>query len=420
MGMKAVEVRNLSVWVNGRAIVSGVDLDIEEGVVALITGSSGSGKTTLLKVLAGYIPSVYGLYSVSGSVKVLGRKPVDALLEGLIGYIPQDTWSFFIGYTICDELAALGLDGNWCSELCSTPMEMLSDGELYNSLLKLSLDLGARLVLVDEPSTHLDGEGFKQVMSMFRALASEHGITFVIADCRYWKYTGYADVVVELVKNTTTSNTPSRTITLCSTCRCGGVAVRVDDLWIRRGDRCVVKGLSLELREGEITALYGRNGAGKTTIIKALAGFKWIGRGSIKRFGSVFYIPQRPIYWFSASSVEEELKLYSKIYGRSADAVNTAVELFNLSRIIDRDPYTVSVGEARRLSLALSYIASPKILLIDEPTLGLDEDSSEILYSYLSGVRENCGCVVIATHDRGAVEFADRVVELKGSGVEVW
>ncbi|MCS7112008.1 MAG: ATP-binding cassette domain-containing protein [Ignisphaera sp.] len=413
--MKAIEARNLSVWVNGRAVVGGVDLDVEEGTIALITGPSGSGKTTLLKVLAGYIPNVYRLHSLSGSVKVFGGRPIDALAGGLVGYIPQDTWSFFIGRSICDELAALGVDGSSYGELCSVPMEMLSDGELYDSLLKLSLDLGVRLILVDEPSTHLDSKRMKRVMDKFRDLVDKEKLTVVVADHKHWGYMDYVDTVVEVARDSRDYE-PSRSAAVHYNCCCGETILKVDNLWIRRGDKYIVKGFNLELREGEVVALYGRNGSGKTTIIKALAGIGRVERGSIRRFGSTFYIPQRPVYWFSTSSVVEELKLYSKIYSRNADTVDMAAELFNLSKIADRDPYTVSVGEARRLSLALSYIASPKMLLLDEPVLGLDKSSIEILYSYLDMVRRSGGCVVMATHSRSAADYADRVVEL-GVGV---
>jgi len=407
----AVETRDLSISVGGRAILSGLNLYIERNTVTVVTGPSGSGKTTLLKVLAGYIPNLYRLYSISGMVRVFGMQPLDALLSGLVAYIPQDTWSFFIGRSVCDELAILGMEEGYSSELCSRPIEVLSDGELYDMLIQLSLHLGARLILVDEPSTHLDCNKLEYVMERFRELADEGRLTVVVADHRYQSYAEYVDSVVEIGD----SYGGDRSTRVERHKLYGRAALRVDDLWVRLGSRYIVEGLSLEAREGEAVALYGGNGAGKTTLLKVLAGFIKPDRGSIERSGDVFYIPQRPVYWFSTASVGDELKLYSRVYGRGLDAVNSAVELFNLSKVIDRDPYTLSVGEARRLSLALSYIASPKILLLDEPTLGLDRSSTEILYSYLDIARENGTCIVMATHSRWAVEQADRVVRLESS-----
>lgn len=407
--MNLVEIRGLSLTVNGRAILSGLDLYVEENTITVITGPSGSGKTTLLKVLAGYIPNLYSLYSISGVVRVFGMRPIDALLSGLVAYIPQDTWSFFIGRTVCDELTILGVKEGYSSELCSRPIEALSDGELYDMLIQFFLYLGVRLILIDEPSTHLDYNRLEYVMGRFRSLANEGKLTVVVADHRYQSYTGYIDAVIEIAKDDYSGGS---TIEIEHYNNCGGVALTAYDLWIKRGDRYIVEGLSIEAREGEVVALYGRNGAGKTTLIKVLAGFIKPDRGFVKRFGNLFYIPQRPIYWFSTASVGDELKLYSRVYGRDSDAIESAVELFNLSKIIDRDPYTLSVGEARRLSLALSYIASPKILLLDEPTLGLDRSSTEILYRYLDVARRSGTCIVMATHSRWATEQADRVIEL--------
>ncbi len=407
--VNAIEIRDLSLSVDGKTILNGINLYVEENTITIITGPSGSGKTTLLKVLAGYIPNLYKLYSVSGVVKVFNMQPLNALLNGLVTYIPQDTWSFLIGRTVCDELTVLGLKRGYSDELCLRPIETLSDGELYDMLIQLSLSLGAKLILVDEPSTHLDYSKLVYVMEKFRGLVDEGRLTVVVADHGYQSYAKYVDAVIEIAKDSYSINRATKTEYYN---HYGGVALRVDDVWVKLGDRYIVEGLSLKAREGEVIALYGRNGVGKTTLIKVLAGFIKPDKGSIRRFGSLFYIPQRPIYWFSTASVIDELKLYSKIYSKNLDVVENAIEFFNLSKIIDRDPYTLSVGEARRLSFALSYIASPKILLIDEPTLGLDNNSTEILYSYLDVARRSSVCIIMATHSRLIVEQASRVVEL--------
>jgi energy-coupling factor transport system ATP-binding protein len=183
--------------------------------------------------------------------------------------------------------------------------------------------------------------------------------------------------------------------------------------------------ISLEFRAGEITAVMGRNGAGKSTLFKSIVGFHSSDSGSVhvlggdpaelhglERLKSIGYIPQEPSDLLIHPTVSKECAASDRDHG--LEPGSTFAFLARLTPTVNPDAHPRDLSEGQRLSLVLALIlcSAPEILIMDEPTRGLDYQAKALLVDTLVSYARNLGkCVLIATHDVELVaEVADRVV----------
>ncbi|ABL78887.1 ABC transporter related [Thermofilum pendens Hrk 5] len=403
--------------VGGKSILEGLSFEVEEGELAVVTGPTGSGKTTLLKVLAGVIPGLYDSYRVTGSVKVYGLDPLEAAGRGLVAYVPQDPHYYFLGVTVGEEVALAGGVAGFAEHLLRYPsrrIDELSDGELYRLLAATALSGGAKLLLLDEPTARVDPWGLGEVLETLSELGEERGLTTLLVEHRVDLVKSYASRVITLGDARAGATPPARVAG-----RAGArVKVYADKLaYAYERGRPVLRGASLRVREGECVAVTGRNGSGKTTLLKILAGILKPSAGTLLVEKPVFLVPAAPLYWYSSASVEEEVELFAEAWGFRGD-VGEVLELFDLERLGGRNPYELSAGESRRLSLALAYVSRAETLLLDEPTLGLDAPSKRALLEMLEEFASRGSSVVVATHDLAFASLLDRVLELRGGVLE--
>jgi len=415
--MKSLVVKDLRVSYRGKYILDGINLDVDAGEVILVKGPSGSGKSTLLKSICGLIPYLYQGFKLEGTIRVLGYSPLDALRRKIVTYVPQEVSNYFMTFTLNDELSILGVNNGHelISELglesvCGRTFYELSDGERYKALIALALLQGVKVLLLDEPTTHLDPWVLTDFMHYVRDLALDRELTVVVVDHRYEVLKKYIDRVYELSQTVCADlGEVLGTIALVKDCLRSDdmYMLKIKDLWFRY-DSCfdwLLRGIDLIVRRGEVISIVGRNGVGKTTLLKLMAGILRPNRGVIKRYGRVFYIPQEPIYWFSKGSVRDELADHIDIFNARV-SIDALAKIFGLSKCLVKNPYSLSVGEARRLSLAISYISNADLIIMDEPTLGLDECSLRVLEVVIKKLRDLGKSFVIATHD---LKFAKRV-----------
>ena len=162
---------------------------------------------------------------------------------------------------------------------------------------------------------------------------------------------------------------------------CGAAVLRAEDLWFRYKDNApdVVRGLSLTLHRGELTALLGGNGAGKTTSLRLLAGLADPQRGTVRAGGRVGLLPQNPQTLFLKSTVGDDLLEAVSGAADGPERVARMARLCRLEGLLARHPYDLSGGEQQRAALAKLLLAEPEILLLDEPTRGLDAGFKQAL-----------------------------------------
>ena len=171
----------------------------------------------------------------------------------------------------------------------------------------------------------------------------------------------------------------------------------------------VVKGLSLELRKGEFLALLGGNGTGKTTTLKLLASLKKAHRGELNISGSVGMLPQNPQALFVKSSVRADLLEILPKSERKTERLAQVVSLCKLAELLDRHPYDLSGGEQQRAALAKILLLNPDILLLDEPTKGLDAEFKQVFGQILRTLQASGVAILMVSHDiEFCAKYADR------------
>jgi ABC-2 type transport system ATP-binding protein len=205
--------------------------------------------------------------------------------------------------------------------------------------------------------------------------------------------------------------------------------IRVEGAYLAYGDLDALNGLSLELRPGELVGLLGPNGAGKTTLINCIAGRKALQRGTIHIAGTarladeLGIVPQE-IALYPDLTVYQNLCAFGRLHGlqrseldlRIAHALNWAALENRRNSLVQ----SLSGGMQRRLNIACSVLHQPKILLLDEPTVGIDPQSRERIYTMLDSLLEHGTAILLTTHqldeaqnrcDRIAIIDRGRIIE---------
>ena len=188
---------------------------------------------------------------------------------------------------------------------------------------------------------------------------------------------------------------------------CGsGTVIDIKDVYFKyeKKGEDVLRKLDLQIKKGSFTALLGGNGTGKTTTLRLICGLLKPYRGSVHASGNLAMLPQDPKSLFVKNTVEEEL---AEMFGRnltSAEqtAISAMAKTCRIEDLLDRHPYDLSGGEQQRVALAKVLLSSPDILLLDEPTKGLDADFKRELSEILQELLNEGKTILMVSHD---VEF---------------
>jgi energy-coupling factor transport system ATP-binding protein len=200
--------------------------------------------------------------------------------------------------------------------------------------------------------------------------------------------------------------------------------LRVDRLSFAYGRRPVLNDVSLDVDHGEIVGLLGRNGSGKTTLLKCIVGLLRPAKGSVTVDGKkmnrldpadvcrvVGYLPQVSDFLLFSETVRDELEVTLRNHGqaeKSSDRVRALLDWLHLADVAASYPRDLSVGQRQRVALAAITVVSPRILLLDEPTRGLDYETKRSLARLLRDWKKQGMGILLVTHD---VEFAAQVVD---------
>ncbi len=444
--------------------VSGLDLTVEPGERLLLLGASGSGKSTLLAALAGVLGDDQG--ETTGQLLIDGRPPA----AGRAGFVLQDPESQVILPRVGDDvafgpenlgvpvdeirrrvpaaLAEVGLD---------VPLRALagrlSGGQKQRLALAGVLAMRPGLVLLDEPTANLDPGGVAEVRDAVVRASARAGTTLIVVEHRVATWQDHVDRVIVLGPDGVVADGPPRRVLsargaelaasgiwvpghdprVAVTAVTGEGLIRTEALVVGRGRPVAVVG-ELGIDGGRLTAVTGRNGAGKTTLALTLGGLlppvsgrvgataalaaglrgdplRWRSRELLTRVAVVFQSPQ---HQFLASTVREELGVALGALrmpeARRRARVDELLERLGLVPLAEANPFTLSGGQQRRLSVGSALAAAPRLVVLDEPTFGQDARTWAALVRLLADVVRDGTAVVAVTHDELLVRGAHRTV----------
>lgn len=415
-----------------------IDWEVSPGEFVLLVGATGSGKTTLLRNL---VPALVPEGARSGALTVFGEEPRE--LEAVcadgtvsVGYVSQSPDNQLVCDTVWHEMA-FGLENLGVAQddmrrrvaevahffgiepWFRRRVDLLSGGQKQVLALASVLALKPRLLLLDEPTAMLDPVAEKNFLHELFRINRELGITVVLATHAPEVVAEYATSVARIAggrieRGELDEFRPCRLDLGRLECRDtpagkgqgdekGSDAIVVRDAYVRygKGEDWVLRGLDLRVRAGSVHALLGGNGCGKSTLLSAVAGLRRIERGSVENAlsSSQALLPQSPKALFACDSVGEELAEWQAACGYSDDDVREAIARFGLSGCEGRHPYDLSGGQQQLLALAKLVLTRPRLLLLDEPTKGLDPESKLVVAKVLEDVAEDGVTVLMATHD---------------------
>jgi energy-coupling factor transport system ATP-binding protein len=437
---------------------------LKPGERVILRGRSGAGKSTLLAALAG-VAGQSG--QQSGELLVNGRNPQDA--RDQIGLVLQDPYSQAVMERIGDDVA-FGLEnigvppgemnarigdalaGVGLHLLFDHPTDALSGGERQRLALAGVLALRPTLLLLDEPTANLDPKGALLICDSVAHMAREHNMTLIVVDHNPELWQGI--VTRELLLGERGITESPLTVTATSGQAPGHArtpnapksteakpteAKPTPLLWARSlavgypNARAAQVDLDIDVAAGEILAVTGANGVGKSALALTLGGLippmagevsvaapapngpphKWSSRELARHIGSVF---QAPEHQFIGSTVRKDVGfgLRNRSHRAQLSAqVDATLTEFNLAAQHEQNPFTLSGGEKRRLSIADAVVLRPRILIFDEPTFGQDDVTRHDLVTSFRRLRDAGHAIVVVTHDeRFVTEVADRQLVL--------
>jgi energy-coupling factor transporter ATP-binding protein EcfA2 len=433
---------------------------IEPGERVLLLGASGSGKSTLLHGLAGVLGGAEE--GESEGALLLDGVPA-AQVRGRAGLVLQDPDAQVILARVGDDVAfgcenlgvprdeiwrrvSAALDAVGLDVPLDRPTKALSGGQKQRLALAGALAMRPGLVLLDEPTANLDPVGVADVRDAVARMLRAHEATLVVVEHRVDVWLPLVTRVIVLGEGGVIADGDPAEVLGRS-----GRSLAAAGVWVpgippalppapsgpsgapllsarglsvqRVKGESVADGIDLDVREGAVLAITGRNGAGKSTLGLTLAGLipaaagdvvaspelaagasptpiRWSSRDLLTRIGTVFQDPEHQLL---ATTVRAELEVGPAALGLSpqetAERVDDLLVRLRLDRLAEANPYTLSGGEKRRLTVAASLATRPRVLVLDEPTFGQDSRTWAELVALLARLRDEGSAIVTITHD---------------------
>ncbi|MGM7698292.1 ABC transporter ATP-binding protein [Microbacterium sp. A84] len=454
-----------------------VTFRIEPGERVLLLGASGAGKSTLLHGLAGVLG---GDEEGESAGELLVDSAPAAATRGRSGLVLQDPDSQVILARVGDDVAfgcenigipreeiwprvSAALDAVGLDVPLDRPTKALSGGQKQRLALAGILAMQPGLVLLDEPTANLDPDGVIEVRDAVQRMLTAHPATLIVVEHRLdvWLplitrviVVGEGGVIADGAPDQVLGTAgaelaaagvwvPGHPPALPQPPRAepGAILLAAHDLSVARVKGVTVASdVDLVVRAGQALAITGPNGAGKSTLGLALAGLlppagghveasgafadgagsapiRWTSRQLLTRIGMVF---QEPEHQLLAKTVRDELAVGPRALGLSADEIAARTDelltRLRLAHLALANPYTLSGGEKRRLTVAAALATRPRMLVLDEPTFGQDARTWAELMAMLAVLRDEGAAIVTITHDLDVVR-ALRAERFELSGI---
>jgi energy-coupling factor transport system ATP-binding protein len=435
-------------------------LRIDEGERVLLLGASGAGKSTLLLALAGLLDPSSG--EQEGELRVHGQT----------GLVLQDPETQLVLARAGDDVA-FGLE-NHCvptAEIWPRVHRALADvgfpysedrataalsgGEKQRLAIAGILALRPHVLLLDEPTANLDPDGARAIRGVLARIGERRDVTMVVVEHRVAEVLPLIDrvIVIEAGGGVVADGPPDATFAREGErlkelgvwvpgrppaapprqTTAGGEAIVARDLsyLYPRSEVAALEAVGATVTRGRALAITGPNGSGKSTLAMLLAGLLKPQRGQVRAFGEdpsrlspralvrlIGTVFQDPEHQLVAARVDDELRIGPRATGLPSEEVERRVrellERLDLAKLAAANPFTLSGGEKRRLSVGTALAASPGALVLDEPTFGQDRRTFAELLTLLAEYRDGGGAIAFASHDELFVDaFADDRLRLE-------
>jgi len=408
-----------------------INLTLREGEVAAIIGPSGSGKTSILLSMIGLLPYEGAMKYNGVEVSLIDK----TYLRSKIAYVPDEPESYMLNNKVFDEAAfgpenlgwnpkkviestirALEITG--LLDLYDREVSTLSGGQKQRLAIADALSISPKILLLDNPFSNIDWEARKSISKTLKELC-DNGLSIIL--------TGYSleELYLKPDKTMFIGDVGKPYVRKASydSLLVSEKFVDINDVWFsydRRNN--ILKGVSFTIHRKEIISIIGKNGVGKTTLLKILAGIYKPSKGVVLINGRKptphlsVYVSQNPSAFLTGATPRDELPK-----SKNTDAISL-LEKLDLSYLLDRPIHTLSLGEKRIISIVSGLYRGAPLLCLDEPTSGLDYKLGQKLGEILRTAAFINKSFIIATHDISFAEaYSDRILLLDGGIVyEDW
>ena len=421
-------------------VLDRVNFKINKGECILLTGVSGSGKSTLIHLMNGLIPTLYeGQLEGEILFKNKDLKDIESYdISKNIGYVSQDPRGHFFTTNTTSELVFsmenYGIPLNEMKKKYSELVNLLeleklvdkniiyiSSGERQKIAIGCSLSLEPEIIILDEPSSNLDFHMTKKLKQLIEKLKTK-GYTIIIAEHRMYYIQDLIDrvfvinngkVIEKTISDLESNNeVPLRSLDIFNleleniSCKNKELLMEVNNITYKN----ILTNITTTVYKGDVIGLIGKNGVGKTTLLRLLSNIMKPNKGKIVGKVVPFLVMQDMDYQFFTESVESEMKFGSA--DNDLEKINSLLMKLGLIEFKDKIPFELSGGQKQRLLIAISALANVNLLMFDEPTSGLDYVNMTKVSGILKDLSKN-SALIVATHD---IEFlyktCNRVVYL--------
>lgn len=476
----------------GEPALRDVSIDIDAGTFALVAGPSAGGKSTFLRLFNGLVPQFHG-GRLAGHISVSGLDPSRtparrmALVAGMVFQEPEaqavsDTVEEEIAFGMEQQGIERGemqrrmdrcLDWLGIEPLRRRRLHTLSGGERQRVAIAAVLALGPRLLLLDEPTSQLDPAGAESLIAVLEQLHRVGNLAVLVAEHRLERFLPAVERVISVDGGAVAVMSPqeaggalSAVPPVCELARRAGLSpvpltvgdagalagrftahrrvtpspgqplLAAEAVTVAYGEHVAVKDATFTLHEGEVIALIGPNGSGKTSLFRALSGLTGPVRGLVRYPGAggapsgvrevtafAGMVPQDPALALYHEAVREELaETLRNREGRAAgqpDRVDVSLDAWGIGELGGRNPRDLSVGQQQRVAIGAMLAHEPRVWMLDEPTRGADGEAKAWLARHLREHAARGGAAIVATHDiESAAGYATRVIALRDGTTE--
>jgi len=463
-----IDVNHITVSYNGTDnVLDDISLQVAEGEWILITGPSGCGKTTLARVICGLIPHAISAL-ISGDLVVDGAEnlklPLDQIAQHA-GMVFQNPSSQLFHLTVEEEIAFgprnLGLSDEevqkrvtWIigemelEELRGKRPDKLSNGQKQLVAISAVLAMQPNVLVLDEPTASLDISSTNILMNALAMMNDRYGITIVMIEHRLTSLIHNVNrVYVMNAGRIVVEGSPKQVFSDPNLRKTYGLRRLVEEpmaLWhtlIKKdghkdpAEQCllgfenvnagydgnaVIKNINFRIYPGEFVSLVGANGAGKSTLGLVAAGLLKPKNGKVVYRAGMSSKPgldiallfQNPQIQLFTNSVDEEISFAPKNYDCFDLKIHsTLLEKADLEPLAEKHPMKLSLGQQLRTALASCVAIQPRLVILDEPTLGQDWEHLSRLMNYLKALNKNGTAILLISHDYKLVHrYSQRVL----------